>query len=68
MFKQNSFLREAVFTISKPTSPPNVEGFQYFGLQIGADMSPLTENGPPNSITVPPNIACGRCFSTTRPT
>ena len=67
IFSQKSFSKVAVFTKSKPTSPPNVDGFQYLGLQIGADMSPLTENGPPNSITVEPNIALLRVFSVTIP-
>lgn len=54
---QMSFWRVAVLTMSKPTLPPKVLGFQYSGEQIAFPMRPFKENGAPSSIIVSPKMA-----------
>ena len=62
MFWQKSFSMLAVLMMSKPTSPPKVDGFQYCGLEMGLDIIPLTANGPPmltivNGVTEPSSFS-----------
>ena len=66
MLLQKSFSIEAVLTISKPMSPPKVEGFHQWGLQMGLAMRPLTLQGPP-TLTIVRGVREGLSFSANKP-
>lgn len=67
MFKHTSFFSVAEFTMSNPTLPPKVLGFQYIGEHMGFPRRPFREKGAPISTMLSPNMVPGLVLSSIKP-